>query len=209
MFTRQLLNSRFLAAAIIAAGAMLAYAAPSSFAAGEGDHGHGMSNDGHGHSHGHDDSGKKAGHGHSGDGHGMGGHAMAGGEPGKAADVTRTIKVIATEMEFKPNKITVKAGETVRIQVVNKGELLHELSIGTPEMQKAHQVEMQKMMDEGKLEATRMVGDAAHGHGNSTMVAPGKTEEIIWKFAKDSQLEFGCNIPGHYESGMKGKIVIN
>ena len=98
---------------------------------------------------------------------------------------------------------------TIRFTVVNKGELLHELSIGTPEMQKAHQVEMQKMMDEGKLEPDRMVGGMSHGHGNTTMVEPGKTKEIIWKFASDTRLEFGCNIPGHYESGMKGKFVIN
>ena len=112
-------------------------------------------------------------------------------------------------MEFNPKVITVKAGETIRFTIVNKGELLHELSIGTPEMQQAHQVEMQKMMDDGKLEADRMVGDVAHGHGNNAMVEPGKTKEIIWKFAKESRLEFGCNIPGHNESGMKGKFVIN
>ena len=112
-------------------------------------------------------------------------------------------------MEFKPKLITVKAGETVRFKIVNKGELLHELSIGNPEMQKAHQVEMQKMMDDGKLEATRMVGGAAHGHGNTAMVEPGKTKDIIWKFAKDDSLVFGCNIPGHSEGGMTGKFVIN
>ena len=34
------------------------------------------------------------------------------------------------------------------------------------------------------------------------MIAP-----IIWKFSKDIALEMACNIPGHYESGMVGKII--
>ena len=197
MFARQILNTRRLASVVIACGAILALAMTNGFAGGTGDHDHGH------------DHGASSDDGHGGHAMSGGGHAMAGGEPGKASDVSRTITVTATEMEFNPKVITVKAGETVRFIVVNKGELLHELSIGTPEMQKAHQVEMQKMMDDGLLEPDRMVGGMVHGHGNTAMVEPGKTKEIIWKFAHDTRLEFGCNIPGHYESGMKGKFVIN
>ena len=35
-----------------------------------------------------------------------------------------------------------------------------------------------------------------------------KTGEIIWKFTKNLNLQMACNIPGHYESGMYGKIVL-
>lgn len=207
MSTVQLSNARRLASTLVACGALFIFTATNSLAEGTGHHGHGDKHDAAETGNGSHSHGQPSGHGDHGGPQGH--HAMAGGEPGKAADVSRTITVTATEMEFTPKVIKVKAGETIRFTVVNKGELLHELSIGTPEMQKAHQVEMQKMMDDGKLEATRMVGDMEHGHGNTAMVEPGKTKEIIWKFAKDASLEFGCNVPGHYESGMKGKFVIN
>ncbi len=37
---------------------------------------------------------------------------------------------------------------------------------------------------------------------------PGKEAKVIWMFAKNDTLEFGCNIPGHYESGMKDKFMM-
>ena len=48
----------------------------------------------------------------------------------------------------------------------------------------------------------------AHSHSNSVMLEPNKTGEIIWKFTKNLNLQMACNIPGHYESGMHGKIVL-
>ena len=47
----------------------------------------------------------------------------------------------------------------------------------------------------------------AHSHSNSVMLEPQGQGEIIWKFSKDIELEMACNIPGHYESGMVGKII--
>ena len=47
-----------------------------------------------------------------------------------------------------------------------------------------------------------------HKHANSVMLEPKESGEIIWKFSKDIALEMACNIPGHYESGMVGKIII-
>ena len=38
------------------------------------------------------------------------------------------------------------------------------------------------------------------------LVEPGKTKELTWTFPNSRDLEFACNIPGHYESGMVGKI---
>jgi uncharacterized cupredoxin-like copper-binding protein len=168
-----------------------------------------------GHAHGHNEKAEKAEHKHQGhqSGHQGGhdehkGHEMHGGMPGKAGDVSRTVVVIAKDTEFNLKKIQVKDGETVRFIIKNKGELLHEFTIGPHEMQKHHQAEMQKMMDEGKMTATRMMAGMEHAHGNSAMVEPGKQAEIIWMFHKGGDIEFGCNIPGHYESGMKGEFVV-
>jgi uncharacterized cupredoxin-like copper-binding protein len=133
-------------------------------------------------------------------GQAIGDHGM----PGHAGDVDRTVTVIARDTEFDRKKIKVKAGETIRFVIKNKGELVHEFTVGTHAQQKAHQVEMQKMMDAGNLMADKVIGKMGHSHGNSVLVEPGKQGEVIWTFGKAQDLEFGCNVPGHYESGMKG-----
>lgn len=130
------------------------------------------------------------------------GHNM----PGDPKNISRTVVIIAKDTEFNLKKIQVRDGETIRFIVKNKGELVHEMSIGTPEMQKQHQAEMMKMMDAGHLQADKVVGKMDHGHGNSALVEPGKEAEILWMFHKGAMLEFGCNVPGHYEQGMKGII---
>ena len=47
-----------------------------------------------------------------------------------------------------------------------------------------------------------------HNDPNSVLLEPKKSAEIIWKFDTDASLEFACNVPGHYETGMVGKITI-
>ncbi|MGE3626390.1 MAG: plastocyanin/azurin family copper-binding protein [Hyphomicrobiales bacterium] len=151
--------------------------------------------------HKHDDKG----HQHHGGGH-MDHDNMPGGKPGDARKATRTILILAKDTEFNLKSIQVKAGETVKFIIRNKGQLVHEFTIGDPAMQKMHQEEMQKMMDEGKLMADKVAAGVEHAHPNTALVEPGQEKEVIWEFAKDETLEFGCNIPGHAEAGMKGKV---
>ena len=53
---------------------------------------------------------------------------------------------------------------------------------------------------------------AAMGHGmqhddpNMVMVAPGKRAELTWTFSQSTPIEFACNVPGHYQAGMVGKV---
>lgn len=159
--------------------------------------------------HGHGSEKKAEGHGgHGAMNHGAMNHEMPGGMPGDAKNVSRTVVIVAKDTEFNLKKIQVKDGETIRFIVKNKGELVHEMTIGTPEMQKQHQAEMMKMMDAGHLEADKVVGKMDHSHGNSALVEPGREAEIVWMFHKGATLEFGCNVPGHYDQGMKGNFVI-
>jgi uncharacterized cupredoxin-like copper-binding protein len=39
-------------------------------------------------------------------------------------------------------------------------------------------------------------------------VAPGKTERIVWQFTKPGEYYYGCLIPGHFEAGMVGKVIV-
>ena len=160
---------------------------------------------------------KKSGDMTGGDMKGGHGHKFDFGKPGKAADVTRTIEVTMKENFYEPESIGVKAGETIRFKITNKGELVHELNLGTADMHAAHQKEMELMVEHGVLEADKinykmmkmdMGGGKTmeHDDPNSVLLEPGKSGEIIWKFTKATELEFACNIPGHYEAGMMGRV---
>lgn len=67
-------------------------------------------------------------------------------------------------------------------------------------------------MDHGSIPGTE---HSSHGHGmkhddpNSVLVEPGKTAELTWTFTKATNLEFACNIPGHHQAGMVGKLTVS
>lgn len=148
-------------------------------------------------------------------------HGASIGEPAKASAATRTIEVTLGDSYYEPERVQVKAGETVRFVLTNQGELLHEFNIGTAAMHAEHQKEMAMMVDHGMLTPTGvdetmmnmghsstegMGHDMKHDDPNSALVEPGKTKELVWKFPKATELDFACNMPGHYEAGMVGKI---
>jgi uncharacterized cupredoxin-like copper-binding protein len=146
------------------------------------------------------------------------------GRPASASQATRTVELTLGDMFFEPKSVQVKAGETVRFVLINKGQLLHEFNLGDAAMHAIHQQEMLKMVASGMLTSTAMNHEAM-GHGaahnasagamamnhddpNSVLVEPGKTAELTWTFAKAGRLEFACNIPGHYQAGMVGTLKI-
>ena len=43
-----------------------------------------------------------------------------------------------------------------------------------------------------------------HDDPNAKRLTQGKNSEIVWRFTKAGQFEFGCLIPGHREAGMTG-----
>jgi uncharacterized cupredoxin-like copper-binding protein len=143
------------------------------------------------------------------------------GEPGDTAAVNRTVEITMSDNYYEPERLQVSAGETVRFIVKNQGEFLHEFNIGTAAMHAEHQAEMATMMEHGMLTPTGIDhemmkmdhgpnGMSGHVHDdpNSRLVEPGQTAELIWTFTTDADLEFACNVPGHYENGMMGEIDI-
>ena len=141
------------------------------------------------------------------------------GEKGDPNNIDRTIKIKMYDNYYEPDIINVKKGETIKFIVQNLGEMVHEYNIATKEMHIKHQPEMQKLVDHGillvdKIDMKKMKKmskkdhSLSHSHSNSVMIEPKKTGEIIWKFSKSLTLEMACNIPGHYETGMVGQIII-
>ncbi|WP_409283285.1 plastocyanin/azurin family copper-binding protein [Pseudomonas protegens] len=146
------------------------------------------------------------------------------GQPAPAAKASRSVEVVMGDMSFNPKALEIKAGETVRFVLINKGQLLHEFNLGNAAMHAEHQQEMLKMQQSGMLTPTGMqaMDHGAMGHGsmagmdhgmrhddpNSVLVEPGKQAELTWTFSKSGSLEFACNIPGHYQAGMVGKLTV-
>ncbi len=153
------------------------------------------------------------------DGHGHGQGAVIG-EPGQASEATRTISVEMHDNYYEPEAIEVQPGQTVRFVVENKGNLVHEFNLGTPEMHESHQKEMMMMVEHGviqggKLNHDMMSMDMGSGHTmkhddpNSVLLEPGASREVVWKFSETANLEFACNVPGHYQAGMYGEVRFN
>ena len=141
------------------------------------------------------------------------------GEKGDPNKIDRVVNIKMYDNYYEPNVVKIKKGETIKFIIENLGELVHEYNIGTKEMHIKHQPEMQKLIDHEIIlgdkidrikmkKMSKMDHSLGHSHANSVMLEPKKTGELIWKFSKDINLEMACNIPGHYETGMVGNLII-
>lgn len=117
---------------------------------------------------------------------------------GDAPAVTRTITVRMTDdMRFAPRHIEVREGETVRLLAENRGQMLHEIVIGTP--------------DELDQHAEMMLKHPGMEHDEPYMahVPPGQRGEIVWQFNRPGTFRFACLVAGHYQAGMSGTLTVH
>ncbi|CAN7300463.1 cupredoxin domain-containing protein [Rhizobacter sp. LjRoot28] len=119
------------------------------------------------------------------------------GREGDPKKVRRTVRLdMSDAMRFTPNQLVVKRGETVRLVASNKGQVLHELVLGTPEALKKH------------AELMRRFPEMEHDEPHMAHVKPGKSGEIVWQFTQAGEFQFACLIPGHFEAGMVGSVTV-
>ena len=119
------------------------------------------------------------------------------GQTGDPRKATRTVKVdMSDAMRFTPAELSVKRGETVRFVVTNSGKQMHEMVLGTMKELKEHAELMKKHPG------------MEHDEPYMAHVQPGKEAEIVWQFTKPGEFHYGCLIPGHFEAGMVGKVVV-
>ena len=121
-------------------------------------------------------------------------HTYDFGQPAPAAKATRSIEVVMGDMSFDPKAIQIKAGETVRFVLVNKGQLLHEFVIGTQNENAKHAELMMKFPG------------MEHDEPYMAHVPAGKRSDITWTFNRAGDFEFACLLPGHFDAGMRGTI---
>lgn len=111
--------------------------------------------------------------------------------------VRRTISIEMNDrMQFVPDRIEVKEGETVRLAIRNSGQVMHELVLGT-----------KKELDEHAAAMARFP-NMEHDEPYMAHVSPGKRGEIVWHFNRAGEFDFACLIAGHYQAGMVGKIKV-
>ena len=121
------------------------------------------------------------------------------GEPGKG----EPDRIIAVSMQdsmrfvFDPRLGELKNGETIEFRVTNDGQIQHEFSIGNAEEQVKHAQMMQQMPN------------MKHNDPNTVSLAPGESARLLWKFIGKDEVVFACNVPGHFEAGMKHRIAIS
>ena len=109
----------------------------------------------------------------------------------------RTIEVrMDDDLRFDPATIAVEPGETVRFELINEGEAVHEFLIGD----EAAQAEFEEEMASGEVHHDTDAGMA---------VDPGQTEPFDYTFPDTGgELLAGCHEPGHYDGGMVADITV-
>lgn len=127
--------------------------------------------------------------------------AACGGDDGvkgaAGGEADRTVEIEMVDIAFKPNQLSVKAGETIRFVFLNRGEIEHEAVIGDEEAQAAHKEGVHGGGYGGSKQAPRVE------------VFPGETGELTHTFEKPGQLLIGCHEPGHYDAGMRVDITVS
>lgn len=119
---------------------------------------------------------------------------------GGANGADRTVAVrMFDDMRYEPERFDVSAGETVRFEVTNSGEVRHEFFIGTTDEHRVHAEEMRESEH----------GDDAHANPAAVTVEPGATGTLEYTFEEAGELLVGCHEPGHYESGMVAPLTVH
>ena len=133
------------------------------------------------------------------------------GKAGDSRKVIRTINVgMHDQMRFRaagpgvkrsgargaPDEIRVNQGDTVKFIVSNDGKAMHEMVIGTMDGLRQHAELMKKHPG------------MEHEEAYMAHVAPGKKGNIVWRFTRPGEFYYACLVPGHFEAGMIGKIVV-
>ncbi len=125
---------------------------------------------------------------------------FAAGEPGDPKKPARIVQITMNEgdgkMMFLPDRVEIKRGEQVKFLLRNNGALDHEFILATSAENMKHAEEMKKNPE------------MEHDDPNAKRLTPKKTNEIVWRFTKAGQFEYGCLIPGHREAGMIGTVQV-
>lgn len=117
----------------------------------------------------------------------------------------RSVTIEMREFAYSPQTLTLRPGERVTLTFKNTGTVEHEFMVGRdPMMGKGYGLDW--------LAKAKVDADVGHGGGHTgtgLRVDPGKAGSLTLVVPTDTgEFEFGCFVPGHYEGGMRGKLVV-
>jgi uncharacterized cupredoxin-like copper-binding protein len=119
--------------------------------------------------------------------------------PGEGISAPETTSVQVNEFDYKIVSpiVTFTPGKPYHFEVKNAGNKAHEFMIMP---KSAGNMKGMSMKDMDKMALARLDN-----------IAPGQTATLDFTFPSsgpESQLEFACHYPGHYEAGMKQDISV-
>ena len=127
-------------------------------------------------------------------------NAFSAGEPGDPTKPARIIKVKMREdgkkRVFEPARIEVRRGEQIRFALQNDGSEAHEFVLATAAENRKH------------AETMKNLPDMEHDDPNAKRLAASMNGELVWKFTKRGEFQFACLLPGPYDAGMVGTIIV-
>jgi uncharacterized cupredoxin-like copper-binding protein len=103
------------------------------------------------------------------------------------------VEITINHSRFDPSELSFPAGTMVRFVIRNTDPIDHEFILGNQEVQDRHES-----------------GTEAH-HGSipgEVSVPAGEIATTTYRFGEDGKLLFGCHLPGHWDYGMRGLVVV-
>ncbi len=144
---------------------------------------------------------------------GSGGAATA--PPASAAPVSSNVKVVdgvqvvtieagtPGELRFAEADMVLQPGKT-KFVVSNQGAVPHEFMLYT----KDHHAEFLASVQKEKMGGGHTEEQESHVMAELHNIDSGKSSESAVIDLLPGEYEFACHVPGHYEAGMKGKLVV-
>ena len=106
---------------------------------------------------------------------------------------SETVEVRIRHSRFVPEEISVARGVSVRFVVRNDDPIDHEFILGDEAVQDRHERGTETHHGERRGEVS---------------VAAGATVTTSFTFDRPGVVLLGCHLPGHYEYGMRGRVVV-
>lgn len=113
---------------------------------------------------------------------------------------TRTVTITMREFSYGPVEIHAKVGERVRLVLVNKGVVLHDITTDSFK----GEVETEASAEHHGDHPAEGEGPNFHAAANA-----GETVELTFVAEEAGRLELYCTVPGHRELGMTALLIVD
>ena len=111
----------------------------------------------------------------------------------RALAAPQVVTLHVEHSRFDAGTLTVEAGRPVRFEIVNDDPIEHELIVGDREMHDLHERGLPHHHD---------------GDDGAVTVSANSTASMTMTVPEAAELLFGCHLPGHWDYGMRGTLLV-